>query len=175
MIQWLKDNPKLVIMVSITATIAAILFTAQGCNLASMVEVDVPPYVKTAVAESPEDMDKTYTLDDMPVLVDQWTHYVESNDRRLKAAIEDAEERYVMIGSLLDVGYDFGSQVAGTVPGGALILTGLSLFTGILMKRPGEDKRVAKEKEDSYNAGLKKAREMLASTTKNESKEVSPS
>jgi hypothetical protein len=43
------------------------------------------------------------------------------------------------------------------------------------MKRPGEDKRVAKEKEDSYNAGLKKAREMLASTTKNESKEVSPS
>lgn len=173
MIQWLKDNKKTAIMLSLTATVAAILFTAQGCRLDQMVKVDVPPYVKTAIAETPEDLDKEYTLADAPMVNQRWLDVVQSNNDRLNAAIADAEERYQMIASVINLGYEFGAATASTIPGGAILLSGLTLFTGILMKRPGEDKRVAKEKEDSYNAGIKKAKELLA--TKDESKEVSPS
>ena len=42
----------------------------------------------------------------------------------------------------------------GGIPGGTILLSGLSLLAGVFLKRPGEDARVAKAKEDSYNKGL---------------------
>ena len=36
----------------------------------------------------------------------------------------------------------------------------LSGAAGLFLKKPGTDKVIAKEKEDSYNAGVKKAEEL---------------
>mgnify|MGYP005826463881 FL=1 len=46
-------------------------------------------------------------------------------------------------------------------PGGAIMMSALSLLTGWFLKRPGEEKRVNVEKEDSYNAGLEMAKELM--------------
>ena len=45
--------------------------------------------------------------------------------------------------------------------GGALLFSGLTMATGLFMKRPGESKAVAKEKEKSYNAGMAKGKELV--------------
>jgi hypothetical protein len=51
-------------------------------------------------------------------------------------------------------GCDLQKMIKVDVPAGVLL-------TGWFLKRPGEDKVVAKEKEDSYNAGLAKGKEMV--------------
>ena len=51
-------------------------------------------------------------------------------------------------------------EASNAFPGGALLFSGLSLAAGLFLKKPGTDKVVAKEKEDSYNAGLAKGKAM---------------
>ena len=63
--------------------------------------------------------------------------------------------------SLVNLGLDAANPAAPALPGGAFLVGGLSLLTGLLLKRPGEDKRVFAEEKDSYNAGIEEGKRLV--------------
>jgi len=156
------EKTRIILMASMLGIVSIGLVIAQGCDLRSMVGVDVPQDVKATIAATPEDVDREYTLKEIDFVVNEWRAYVARNNAYLEAAIQDAEERYALAENLVNMGITIGSETASTLPGGAIIVSGLSLLTGLFLKRPGEDKRVSKEKEDSYNAGLEEGRRIAA-------------
>jgi hypothetical protein len=148
---YLKEVPHALFVILILVVAFGALTVLQGCNLASMVQVAVPPQVKEAVGIAP---DEKVTLDEADMVFSDWVAYVESNTRKFEGAIEDANERYAVIKQITDIGVGVATENVGGVPGGAVLLSVLSLIGGIFLKRPGEDARVAKEKRDSYNKGI---------------------
>jgi len=140
-------------MICITLLVGGFLVSAQGCDLQSMVKVDVPPPVIEAIA--PDDLEGDITLADAQRVWEDWTNYVQTNTERLRSAIDDANDRYYALASIIDTGVSILGDHAGAFPFGAVVMSGLGVLTGLFLKRPAEDKRVASEKEASYNAGLK--------------------
>lgn len=145
-------------MICVTLLVGGFLFAAQGCNLQSMVKVDVPPAVVEAIA--PDDLEGEITLDEAQRVWEDWTNYVQTNTERLRAAIDDANDRYYALASIIDTGVSILGDHAVAFPFGGVVMTGLGVLTGLFLKRPSEDARVAKEKEQSYNAGLVKGAEV---------------
>jgi hypothetical protein len=142
-------NPLLVAIVILVAFVG--MMALQGCNLASLISVNVPPAVKTAV-DIPND--ERVSLDVADTVWEDWIAHVNSNTRKFESAIDDANERYAVIKQLTDIGLKAAGEQASGIPGGTILLSGLSLLGGLFLKRPGEDALVAKEKRDSYNKGL---------------------
>jgi hypothetical protein len=146
---FIKDRPHFIFIVVLLVTCGAVLAVLQGCNLASFVKVDVPPQVAVAVGA-----DEETTLDDVDMVWADWKIYVETNTNRFERSIEDAQERYAVISQITDIGIKAAEGEISGLPGGTILLSGLSLIAGLFLKRPGEDARVAKEKRDSYNKGI---------------------
>jgi hypothetical protein len=146
---FIKDRPHFIFVVVLIATLGTVLAALQGCNLASFVKVDVPPQVAVAVGASEET-----TLDEVDMVWADWKIYVETNTNRFERSIEDAQERYAVISQITDIGIKAAEGEISGLPGGTILLSGLSLLAGLFLKRPGEDARVAKEKRDSYNKGI---------------------
>lgn len=147
--RFVADRPAFLTTLAALLTLFAALAVLQGCNLASFVKVAVPPdVVKATEAITP------VTLDNVDIVLDGWKRYVKTNTSKLDHAIKDAEERYAILQQLTDIGLRTVEGEMGGIPGGTILLSGLSLLAGVFLKRPGEDARVAKAKEDSYNKGL---------------------
>lgn len=146
---YIGNRPAFVTTVIAIVLLFAALAVLQGCNLASFVKVDVPPAI-IAATDSPDPV----TLDNVNIVWEDWKRYVESNTNKFEYSIKNAEERYAVLQQLTDIGLRSIEGEASGIPGGTILLSGLSLLAGIFLKRPGEDARVAKEKEDSYNKGL---------------------
>ena len=134
----------------------ATCFAVQGCDLQKMIKVDVPAGVQQSVPVGEE-----IPLSESEYAWDQWSNWVEANSEAFARNIEDGQSRLALVENLTAMGMGALGEVSNTFPGGALLFSGLSLLTGWFLKRPGEDKVVAKEKEDSYNAGLAKDKEMV--------------
>ena len=149
---FITSNPAAITTFVIFLLCAGALTAAQGCNLASFVQVDVPTAVKMAV--DIDDLKKPITLAEVDLLWADWNIFVSSNTARFEASIEDANSRYMVLRQMTDLGLGAAQQGLGGLPGGAILLSGLGALTGLFLKRPGEDARVAKEKQDSYNAGI---------------------
>tara|TARA_A100001515_G_scaffold52371_1_gene41360 strand:- start:285 stop:779 length:495 start_codon:yes stop_codon:yes gene_type:complete len=142
-----------------TAGVAVVVLAGslvvQGCDLQRIVKVDVPEGVQQSVPVGEE-----ISLADSEYAWDQWSNWVEANSEAFSRNIEDAKSRVALIENLTAMGIGALGEVSNTFPGGALLFSGLTLLTGWFIKRPGEDKAVAKEKEDSYNAGIAKGKEL---------------
>lgn len=132
-----------------------LLLALQGCDLRSAITVEVPPAVGSVAG-----YEGTIKLAQADQVVSAWRGYVERNTQALEAAISDAEERYTALRSLTELGLQAASTAAAPLPGGALILSGLSLLGGLFIPKPGSQEQLRREKEDSYNAGLDRGREM---------------
>lgn len=163
MIDLIKQNRVAVSLVILTVVVALALATLSGCDLRKMVDLDVPPAVAQSIDPAgalpgPGVSPVEYTLADADRVVEDWRRFVDTATRQLEASIDAANERHAVLASVVDLGVATVNEVAPTLPGGAFLVGGLSLLTGLFLKRPGEDKRVAKEKEDSYNAGIEKAK-----------------
>tara|TARA_R110001583_G_scaffold69582_2_gene197172 strand:- start:1328 stop:1807 length:480 start_codon:yes stop_codon:yes gene_type:complete len=135
--------------------ILGVCLAAQGCDLQKMVHFDVPGDVQTAIS-----VEENPTLSDADYVWNRWQSWVQLNSEQLSRGIENSKERVSMIESVTAMGIGALGEVSNSFPGGALLFSGLSLATGLFIKRPKEDKIVAKEKEDSYNAGLEKGKEL---------------
>ena len=153
-----NSNVAFYTMICITILIGGFLMAAHGCDLQSMVSVDVPPPVLEAVA--PDDLEGGITLDEAKRVWEDWTSYVQSNTERLRSAIDDANDSYYALASLIDTGVSILGEHSGAFPFGSIVMTGLGVVTGLFMKRPSEDKRVQLEKQASYNAGISKGAEI---------------
>ena len=141
-----------------TAAVACFILAmaVQGCDLQKLVSFDVPKGVQGAI-----DANETETLSNSDYVWSQWENWVQANSEALASSISDANARVSLINDVTALGMGALGEVSNTFPGGAVLFSGLSLLAGWFMKRPGEDKAVAKEKEDSYNAGLAKGKELV--------------
>ena len=166
MSDWLKDNKGAAYLAVLTVAVFAILAAMQGCDLRSKIVVKAPSDVLAAV-----DVDEPMTLAEAEAAWEDWAQWVDTRTRQFQRAINDAEDRYARIEALLDLGLAAANEGAGQIPGGAFLVGGLSLLTGLVLKRPGEDKRVGKEKEDSYNAGLEEGKRLILAAIKGDKPE----
>jgi hypothetical protein len=166
MSDWLKDNKGAAYLAVLTVAVFAILAAMQGCDLRSKIVVKAPSDVLAAV-----DVDEPMTLAEAEAAWEDWAQWVDTRTRQFQRAINDAEDRYARIEALLDLGLAAANEGAGQIPGGAFLVGGLSLLTGLVLKRPGEDKRVGKEKEDSYNAGLEEGKRLIMAAIKGDKPE----
>ena len=101
-----------------------------------------------------------------------WTSWVNERSTRFRRAVDDAEGRYANLVSLVNLGLDAANTAAPALPGGAFIVGGLSLLTGLMLKRSGEDKRVFAEKKDSYNAGIEEGKRLVLEALRPNSERV---
>lgn len=166
MSDWLKDNRHAAFLAVLTVAVFAILAAMQGCDLRSKIVVKAPSDVLAAV-----DVDEPMTLAEAEAAWEDWAQWVDTRTRQFQRAINDAEDRYARIEALLDLGLAAANEGAGQIPGGAFLVGGLSLLTGLVLKRPGEDKRVSSEKQDSYNAGLEEGKRLIMAAIKGDKPE----
>jgi hypothetical protein len=154
--EWIEQNKPAAFLAAFTIFIGAFMAVASGCDLEQMVDVEVPTAVRIAIEPNrqPGDPPREYSLADADRIVADWESFVRTGTSQLEAALEYSRERHARLASVVDMGVAAVNEVAPAIPGGAFLIGGLSLLTGIFLKRPGEDKRVAQEKEDSYNAGI---------------------
>lgn len=138
---------------SIMAIVAASFIVAaglNGCTLTDYVKVSVPMSVQKATNSPPK-----ISLTDAPEVM---AAYIRGGDK-FKENISHGYEWLGMLASFGTTGIEVGKSM---IPGGAIGLSLLSLAGGIFIKGPG----TAKEKNDSYNKGLKEgqriANEILA-------------
>lgn len=159
MIQWIKDSKAGLALMSVALAMLVITAVMGGCSVDEHIRVRVPPVVADATGTG-----VTQSLADARRTNEFWREHVRSTVERLKAAdgqlrseIERGAEVERWVGSLIDTGIGFGAEAAGTFPGGAVLVGLLAGAGGLLTKRPGEEERVRKEKEASFNKGLKEA------------------
>ena len=138
------------------ATVLLVSLSVQGCDLQKMVKFDVPSGVQGAI-----DSGEVESASNSEYIWSQWQNWVENNSETLAANIEDANSRIAMIDNIVGMGMGALGEASGSFPGGALLFSGLTMATGLFMKRPGESKAVSKEKEKSYNAGMAKGKELV--------------
>ena len=163
--EWFKNEKNALMVIGAAALALMISTVISGCGVDDWIKVDVPLGVQQATDTEPaipfSQSDATY---------EEWIAWVERNDNRFKDAIGESAKTVGVIKSLTDTGLTMLGDATATVPGGAFISTGLALVGGLLLKRPGENKKVQKEKEASYRAGIEegeklgeKVKEMVAS------------
>ena len=158
---WLNENKAAAALAAITVVAFAILGALQGCDVRSQLVVKAPSDMLATV-----DVDEPLTLDEAAVVWEDWTAWVQSRSKQYQRAVSDAEDRAARIEALLDLGLAAANEGAAQLPGGAFLVGGLSLLTGIFLKRPGTDKMTAKEKENSYNAGLEEGKRLIMAAIK---------
>ena len=149
MSRFLEDNKGALAMFGLSVAMIALSLGVSGCQLDQIIKVNVPRDVQAAISS-----DEKVPLADSPLLWEQWSSYVSMNTEALKARIGDADGQYRMVSSLTSMGLETAGAAASTLPGGAFIVAGLTGLGGLFLKRPGTDKMVQKEKEDSFNKGL---------------------
>jgi len=161
MVNWIKQNKSSVTFAGLALVFVLFCAVAQGCDLQKMIAFTPPVEVVQAI-DLPEGK---LTLADSAKVWTDWEYFVKSNTEALKIAVDDANQRYAFVSSLIDMGLGAASSFAPAFPGGAIVLSLLTGAAGVMVKKPGTDAVIAKEKEDSYNAGIelgKKIAEELA-------------
>lgn len=159
MSEWIK-NERLPLTIIVTAFAVLMLASVvSGCQVDDWVKVKVPNDVATAI-----DSSDTITVADSEFAWEEWTAFVERNSEKFAAEIEDGREVVEIVRTLTETGLGLATEASAALPGGALISTGLALLGGLFLRRPGDAKREQREKEDSYNAGLAKGRDLLSQT-----------
>ena len=158
MMERLKGNRTASIWIASAVGVFFIVTTLGACQVDDFVKVDVPK----DVAESIEVEDRI-PLSKSDAAWSEWIAYVDRNSERFAAEIDRGREVSGMIQSLTDTGIRLGTDAASTLPGGALITSGIALMGGLFLRRPGDAKREQKEKEASFKAGLEKGQSISES------------
>ena len=141
--QFLNDNKGSLTMFGLSIAMIVVSVSVSGCQLDQFIQVDVPRGVQSATAS-----EATVPLSDSDLLWAEWTSFVEKNTDALRARIGSANSQYAMVASITSMGLDTATSAAGA--------TGLG---GLFLKKPGTDKMIRKEKEASYNKGVKVGKE----------------
>jgi hypothetical protein len=157
MIQNAKKQPIALTLIICSFAFLLLASAVSGCQVEDFVKVDVPNGIAEATASEP-----TIPLSKADATLEDWKAYVERNTRQFTDEIDRGAETAAIIRSITETGISVVDGASSTLPGGAIISTGLALLGGLFLKRPGEEKRVRTEKEDSYNAGLETATSKMA-------------
>lgn len=137
----MQTNEKAIIMISLSLTAAGGLIFLQGCDLRSLIKVDVPKGVSQAV-DLPEGK---LTLQQADAVWADWSQWVESNNSRFATAIDDANVRYEKLNQLVSLGTGALSQFSEGIPYGGLLFGALTGVSGLLLPQPNLAKKSIKK------------------------------
>ena len=152
---WIKNNRWSLTLFASAGVVMVFGLAASGCQMSDLITVDVPKDVKEAT-----DTEGSVSLTQLPDVWDDWEAYVKRNTDRLEASTERSYELLGFINSATDMAITAAGGAAPAFPGGAILVGLLSGGAGLLLKKPGTDRKIAAEKEASYNAGIEKAKEL---------------
>lgn len=147
LLEFLKANKTGVSILGVVLAGFIVMAGMNGCQLTDLVSVKVPRAVQNATNSPPK-----ITLTEAPEVMQA---YIREGER-FKENIAQGYKWLGFLASLSNTGIEMGKSM---IPGGAIGLSLLTLAGGIFIKGPG----TAKEKNDSYNKGLKEG-ERIAST-----------
>jgi len=153
LVQWFRDSKFGMFMLVVVIGAIALIVAAQGCNLQTMIKVDVPNGPRKALG-----LGSKITLRDFDSTFEEWTTYCERETQRFADNGEDAIWLFNFLGSAINTGLSSVDAAAGTsLPLGLIGISSLTGLAGLFMKQPGTSREIQKEKESSFNAGLRKA------------------
>ena len=161
MTKWFSENKGAVLAGSITVSMVVALVLASGCSLSDLVQVRVPQGVQQSLATTSQ-----ITLTEAGYTWNQWVQFVEHNSQQFQDSIDRSNFIWGMLSSAVNVGAESAQGPLAALPGGTFLLSGLTLVTGLFLNKPGAAKATAKEKEKSFNAGIKVG-EQAAAAAKN--------
>jgi len=163
---------KSAIPLTLAVAILAAIGLSSGCALDEMLTVDVPKQTRDHFAdELGVDVPAEVTLRQARQLREQGDDTFKrraedlAEQHRLSnvlldTEINDAAFAEQLIGSTVNTGIDMGVPYLENLPMGGVAVGLLAALGGWFAPRPGDAKRLRKEKEDSFNAGQKKAAEI---------------
>ena len=158
---WLSNNKGVILAGIATVALAAGFLFASGCSLGDIIQVKVPTGIQQSLAAPSQ-----VPLNESSYTWDSWVQFVEHNSQQLQDNIDRSNFVWGMLSSAVNVGAESAQGPLAALPGGTFMLSGLTLLTGLFLNKPGAAKATAKEKEKSFNAGLK-AGEQAAAAAKN--------
>ena len=161
-IEWIKQERTAATIIAAAVAVLMLASVVSGCQVSDYVKVKVPSAIQEAVG-----VDQTVTMTQAGVTYEDWIAYVTRNSRQFSDEIERGAETVAVIDSLTETGINVLGDATATLPGGALISTGLALMGGLFLRRPGDAKRERKEKEASFRAGLAEGQELLTEALAN--------
>lgn len=148
-IDFFKKNKVAVSLIAAAAAVGITIATMQGCAMSDYFKHDVP----TAMQEF-NDGDAKVSLTDSQYVLDDYVADVSRNIQRFQANQDRTHRAFVTVKTLVKVGLE---EAGSAIPGGTILMGLLFGGAGLMTRKPGTAKEVAKEKEASFNAGQKKA------------------
>ena len=157
--EWMQNSRAGIMIGGAAIVVAAIMIMISGCSLDRVIKVDVPRGVRTALQ-----LPARIALRDADITFEQWRDTVRTDTQRFADNIEDAKWVSSFVASTVDTTIGWAEGPLATMPGGALLLSGLTGVAGLFMRQPGWAKEMRDEKEGSHKAGARQALATLASS-----------
>lgn len=139
-----RNHKRAAIFGSAALLAASAVAALQSCDLADLVQVDVPPGVRESL-DIPAG--ERVTLADADYVWEDWSDYVERESIRFSREIKESRERFELLSSVANMGIGALEQQIGGVPFGPFLLAGLGGLGGLFLKRPGDRAREQKLRE----------------------------
>ena len=150
MARTLRDNPVALILAAVTVLVALSLFLLSGCNLAHYIQVDVPTGVQVRLGVLPK-----IPLDEASDVFQQLIMVSRQDQQRFSENIQRGWDTFGFLSMAANIGLSAANASGlAAIPGGSILLTLLAAGAGLALNKPGTARRVAKEKEKSFNKGL---------------------
>ena len=142
-------NSKAWFFLGLAAVVAGVLALLQGCDLGSLVKVDVPAPVSEAVG-----LPESVSYSNAEAAWNEWKLFVQINSDRMATAIEAGRERFELLHSVANTGLEALSENASLVPGGGLLVGVLGGVGGLFIRRPGDAKKAQAERAQAFQHGM---------------------
>ena len=142
-------NSKAWFFLGLAAVVAGVLALLQGCDLGSLVKVDVPAPVSEAVG-----LPESVSYSNAEAAWNEWKLFVQINSDRMATEIEAGRERFELLQSVANTGLEALSENASLVPGGGLLVGVLGGVGGLFIRRPGDAKKAQAERAQAFQHGM---------------------
>mgnify|MGYP003111429108 FL=1 len=150
----LRQNPRAATLIVCALGFLLVSTTLSACSIEDLIRVDVPKDVAESIGTT-----ESIPVSESSEAWEDWIEWVERTSDRFAKEIDDSNRVAGVIRSLTETGLSIGQDAASTLPGGALISSGLALAGGLFLRRPGDDKKERKAAEDAYNTGMKRGKD----------------
>lgn len=144
-------------LLAIGAAAAIALFALAGCQVGDIVQMNVPLAVRKVVPSEPR-----VSFNEAKIVYEDWRASVERTAEQFQSELDRKAELVSLLSSLTNDALLTGVPALETLPGGGLLTTGLVGLGAWFLRSPGTDKRLAREKEASFNKGLEEGRKMAS-------------
>ena len=135
------------------AAAAIALFATSGCQLGDVVQANIPQSVRKVVPSEPR-----VSYNDAKIVYADWRASVQRTAEQFQTELDRKAELVSLLSSITNDAMTSGIPVLQALPGGGLLATGLVGLGAWFLKSPGTTKMVAREKQSSFNKGLKEGR-----------------